>query len=123
MFSLFSKATVAAATLFAGLVFTPVADAQDLQFLLWQKKVAETISANQRYPRSAVRKGIEGQAQIRLVVGANGQIKGYEVLKKTGRDVLDREIERLVSRINPLPAMPGEGKETVLTLPLVWRLQ
>lgn len=119
------SATLVAIIVFCGALvsISSPSHAQDFKYLLWQKKVADKITTNQRYPRSAVRKGIEGTAQVRIKVKQDGTILGFEVLKSSGADVLDREIGRLMTRINPLPAVPGDKKEVFLTMPMSWTLK
>ena len=99
------------------------AKAQDSDFREWQRAVATKIATNQHYPRSAVSRRIEGRAQVRLVIEKDGKIRGYEVVSETGEAVLDREIPRVVTKINPLPALPGDREELVLTIPLIWSLK
>jgi len=98
------------------------AEAQDMKFLLWQKSVAQKIASVQRYPRSAVAKNIEGQAQLRLKILSDGRIEGYEVIKGTGHQVLDREIPKIISKIGSFDAVPGDKPAYTLTLPLTWSL-
>lgn len=99
------------------------ASAQDMKVLLWQKEVMTKISKNQRYPRSAVSRGIQGRAEVRIVVEKDGSIRGYEVINPTGEAVLDREIPRVITKISPLPPLPGEKEEVTLTVPLIWSLK
>ncbi|MCK0069954.1 MULTISPECIES: energy transducer TonB [Kordiimonas] len=88
----------------------------------WKKAVAKKVAKNQRYPRSALAREIEGKAKIRLTVAADGAIKAHEVIEETGAAVLDREIPKLVKRLNPLPSLPAGQEELSFVLPLDWRL-
>lgn len=88
----------------------------------WQKAIAAKLVKNFRYPRSAIRKGIEGKALVEVKIDATGAITGFDVLTPTGQGSLDREIPKLMKRLNPLPAPPG-GAPTSVKLPLSWRLQ
>ena len=88
----------------------------------WKRAVAKKVSKKQVYPRSAISKEIEGRAKVRLTVDATGAITAHEIVLETGEAVLDREIPKLVKRLNPLPALP-EGRETLsFVLPLNWTL-
>ena len=109
-------ATIAA---FGTFVFASTASASDLN--KWKRSVAMKIAQKQTYPRSALSREIEGQAKVRIQVAANGEILNHEVIQPTGEEVLDREIPRLVKRLNPLPAIPS-GQATSLVLPLTWAL-
>jgi periplasmic protein TonB len=88
----------------------------------WQIEVIKAVAKNQRYPRSAIAREIEGKAKVRLVVAADGTITSHEVVEPTGEDVLDREIPKLVEKLSPLPALPGGQSELSFLLPLTWSL-
>ena len=118
-FSLTSLIT--AALLVIGFATAPVAATMDMAS--WKKAVAKKVAKKQKYPRSAIAKEIEGRAVVRLTVAADGTIASHEVVEATGADVLDREIPKLMKRLNPLPALPAGTEETSLRLPLDWRLK
>jgi len=103
-----------------GIASAPVAAAMDMNS--WKKTVVKKLAKKQKYPRSALVNEIEGHAVVRLTVTADGTITSHEIIEGTGADVLDREISRLVKRLNPLPALPEGTEETKLRLPLDWRL-
>ena len=90
----------------------------------WLKAVARTIAKKQIYPRSALAREIEGTAKVRITVGRDGHITTYDVIQPTGAAVLDRALERLMTRIDPLPAPPAglAEKELTLVVPIVWSL-
>lgn len=91
----------------------------------WKRAVAERIREEQSYPRSALARRIEGRAAVAVTINAKGNILDYKIKRETGKNVLDREIPRLVRRLDPLPALPEgaiEGKVTI-TLPFAWRMQ
>lgn len=88
----------------------------------WRKAVAKKLVKKQKYPRSALAREIEGKARVRLFVTADGTISSHEVLEETGQKVLDREIPKLIKRLNPLPALPDGKTEMTFVLPLTWRL-
>ncbi len=88
----------------------------------WKKSVAKKVAKKQKYPRSALAREIEGRAKVRLTVIADGTISSHEILQETGESVLDREIPKLMKRLNPLPALPNGKTELSFVLPLNWRL-
>ncbi len=90
----------------------------------WLKAVAKTIAKKQIYPRSALAREIEGTAKVRITVSRDGRITTYDVIQPTGEAVLDRALERLMTRIDPLPAPPAgiAEKELTLVVPIVWSL-
>ncbi len=114
------------AALVAGAIMTfggSVADAADLA--TWQRSIAKTVAQKQVYPRSALRREIEGQARVQVTVGRSGEITEFQILEDTGHEVLDREVPKLMERISPLPTPPSDVSDENLTfiLPLSWVLQ
>ncbi|TNE67964.1 MAG: TonB family protein [Alphaproteobacteria bacterium] len=101
----------------------PVAHAADAALQNWTASVVKEVAKKQKYPRAAQVREIEGKAQIRLVVAADGTITSHEIVQATGQDVLDAEIPKLVERLNPLPALPAGTPEMSLVLPLQWSLR
>jgi len=88
----------------------------------WKKAVAKKVAKKQKYPRAALAREIEGKAKVRLLVAADGSITTHEIILETGESVLDREIPKLVKRLNPLPALPDDRTELSFVLPLSWSL-
>lgn len=118
-FGTFLFAAVAMTFLFSA-ASTP-AQADDMKS--WKIKVVKAVAKNQRYPRSAIAREIEGKAKVRLVVAADGSITSHEIVEETGQSVLDREIPKLVEKLNPLPALPDGQTEMSFVLPLNWTLK
>lgn len=119
----FVMALIAVFAMVTTLTVTGNANAADLKG--WKRKVAMTVAKKQVYPRSALRREIEGAAKVKVTVDHSGKIASFEVLKPTGHDVLDREIPRLMERIDPLPKPPADASDDQLTfiIPLAWVLQ
>ncbi|WP_262693615.1 energy transducer TonB [Kordiimonas aquimaris] len=88
----------------------------------WKRAVAKKVAKKQKYPRAALAREIEGKAKIRLTVMADGSISTHEVVQETGESILDKEIPKLVKRLNPLPALPDAKTELSFVLPLSWTL-
>ncbi len=105
---------------FVGATFSPLsADAMTD----WSRKVAKAVAKNQKYPRAALAREIEGRAQVRLTVSADGSITNHEIVQETGESVLDNEIPKLIEKLNPLPALPAGKTELSFVVPLNWSLQ
>ena len=111
---------VAIALTFAIGTATTSASASDMNS--WKRAVAKKVAKKQRYPRAALAREIEGKAKVRLVIAADGSIASHEVVEETGQAVLDKEIGKLVKRLNPLPALPEDRTELSFVLPLSWTL-
>lgn len=122
MFGKSLKAGLAASLLLAA-ALPVVAAAADMKS--WQREVAQTVASKQVYPRSALRKELEGSAKVRITMDRTGAISNFELIEGTGHDELDREVPKLIERINPLPSPPAELADADLTfiLPLAWALQ
>lgn len=89
----------------------------------WKTALLRAVTQNQTYPRAALMREIEGKAKVRLVIAADGTITAHEILETTGNDLLDREIPKLVAKLNPLPALPEGQADMKIVLPLEWALQ
>lgn len=122
MFSKSLKAGIVA-SLLAAAALPAIAAAADMKS--WQREVAKSVASKQVYPRSALRKELEGSAKVRITLDRSGAIANFELIQSTGHDELDREVPKLIERINPLPAPPAELADADLTfvLPLAWALQ
>lgn len=110
----------AIAAVFALSTMSVSASASDMN--TWKRAVAKKVASKQKYPRAALAREIEGRAKIRLVVAADGSITTHEVVQETGQTVLDRELPKLVKRLNPLPALPEDRTELSFVLPVSWTL-
>lgn len=88
----------------------------------WQTKIVKLVAKKQVYPRSAMRRELEGRARVRVSIDRTGAIVSHEIIKPTGKAVFDKEIPKLIARINPLPAPPASLKDSQLSfvLPLSW---
>lgn len=105
---------------FGTAVFSVSAQANDIK--KWQTKIVKIVAKKQVYPRSAMRKELEGRAKVRVNIDRTGAIVGHEVVTPTGLSVFDNEIPKLIKRINPLPKPPENLTESQLSfvLPLSW---
>jgi len=102
------------------LATAPAKAADDMKS--WKIAVIKAVAKNQRYPRSAIAREIEGRAKVRLVVAADGTITSHEILEETGQSILDSEIPKLMEKLSPLPALPDGQTELSFVLPLSWTL-
>ena len=103
--------------------FSTVAQANDIK--KWQTKIVKLVAKKQVYPRSAMRKELEGRAKVRVSIDRTGAIVGHEIVQATGLPVFDKEIPKLIKRINPLPAPPASLTDGQLSfvLPLSWAIR
>lgn len=112
--------TTAVVLSFGMVAFSTAAQASDIK--KWQTKIVKLVAKKQVYPRSAMRKELEGRAKVRVSIDRTGAIVGHEVIQPTGLAVFDKEIPKLIKRINPLPKPPASLTDSQLSfvLPLSW---
>lgn len=99
-----------------------VAPAVAADMATWQRSVAVKIAKKQKYPRAALARGIEGKARVKITILADGTITAHEITQPTGEAILDKEIPKLMRRLNPLPALPDGRESLTFVLPLDWSL-
>jgi len=88
----------------------------------WQVKIGKRVAKKQVYPRSAMRRELEGRAKVKVAIDRNGTIISHEIITPTGKSVFDKEIPKLMERLNPLPAPPSSMTDSQLSfiIPLAW---
>ncbi|MDT0635168.1 energy transducer TonB [Spectribacter hydrogenoxidans] len=74
------------------------------------------LSDNKQYPEQARQRGDEGVVRIYFVVDREGNILEYRILESSGIALLDREVEALLDRAQPLPAMPDDLRRNRIEL-------
>ena len=91
----------------------------------WQTSLIRKLQESHIYPRSAIRKEIEGRALVNITINRAGEILEYTVVESAGNDVLDKTIPKMVEKLNPLPEPPSSISDANLTftVPVTWRLQ
>ncbi len=95
----------------------------------WMKRYALTfareISKDQRFPREAMMQGWVGTTEIKVIVGADGQIKDVSVAKSSGHQILDDEAVGKIMRAPHLPQLPETllGQEFTIVVPITFRLE
>lgn len=87
----------------------------------WQRKVGQLISANYAYPRSAVLRGEEGSAKVKIAFSGTGKVLSVDLVQSTGSAILDREAVRIPRKVAAYPAPPN-GSDTDVVFPITWRI-
>src|SRR3954447_7257725 len=75
----------------AGLAAVPAHAATATVDPAWGRRVAQLISANYSYPRSAQLRGEQGKAKIKIAIAASGKVLGGELRQAAGIGVPDWE--------------------------------
>lgn len=108
-----------AATIAAG-------DAAD-PLTLGQYRIAIITAAKRykRYPRLAMDNNWEGQAEIRMVIGADGSIASLSIKTRSGYEVLDQQALEMIRKAKPLAPIPAalRGKGFTVDVPVVFSLK
>jgi len=88
----------------------------------WTEAVSEQFSAQQReglfYPEEAIRRGLEGEALVLLMLDESGQVVAARIEESSGHPLLDEAALRAVRRLRSLPA----DAPTESLLPVRFRL-
>lgn len=74
------------------------------------------LERHKQYPSRAQRRRQEGTVYLRFVVDREGKVLSYQIERTSGYALLDREVEEMIRRATPLPAMPNELAQSRLEL-------
>ncbi|HAI32861.1 MAG TPA: energy transducer TonB, partial [Thalassospira sp.] len=77
----------------------------------YQASVLQTLARYREYPERAMRRRIEGENRIRLVIARDGTVLEASMVSSSGSSILDRETERLIERVRKFPPFPDEMTE------------
>ncbi|MCB0322111.1 MAG: energy transducer TonB [Bdellovibrionales bacterium] len=90
----------------------------EAQLLAW-------LERHKRYPRSARRRGLEGEALILIRISRTGEILFSAIERSSGAGVLDTAVEQMITRSNPFPPMPETypGRDLEFRVPVRFELQ
>lgn len=88
-------------------------------------RLARWLEEHKRYPRMAQARGLEGTGMLRFTVNRGGRVLSHRLAPGTGHAVLDREIEAMIERAQPLPGIPDELSRQALevAVPVSFRLR
>ncbi len=84
--------------------------------LNYQEAVAMLLARAKRYPERALRRGVTGEATIRIEIRSDGSLSDFEIVRSAGASVLDEELRAMVDRASPFPSFPGDLKRPSLAL-------
>ena len=67
----------------------------------------------------------EGQAEIRLVIGADGAIASISIKTRSGFDVLDQQALEMIRKAKPAATIPAQlrGKPFTVDVPVLFSLK
>ena len=94
---------------------------------LGQYRIAIISAAKRykRYPRLAIDNNWEGQAEIRMVIGVDGNIASISIKSRSGFEVLDQQALEMIRKAKPLTPIPPalRGKGFTVDVPVVFSLK
>lgn len=94
---------------------------------LGQYRIAIISAARRykRYPRLAIDNNWEGQAEIRMVIGVDGNIASITIKSRSGFDVLDQQALEMIRKAKPLTPIPPalRGRGFTIDVPVVFSLK
>jgi len=78
-----------------------------------------------RYPRIAMDNNWEGRAEVRLVIGADGNVASVGIKASSGFEALDQQALEMIRRAKAQAPVPAalRGKGFTLDVPVVFSLR
>jgi len=88
----------------------PPAPAIDVKKLLrkYLKKVARAVRKDFKYPRAAIRAGMEGRAVVAIMIDEEGRVISAKLSTSSGYDILDDAAVKAAKSISKVPKAPAE---------------
>ncbi|BBK41427.1 hypothetical protein STVA_14470 [Allostella vacuolata] len=83
------------------------------------------LERHKTYPAVAQRRRMEGTTTVRFTIARSGQILSHRIVNSSGHSALDREVEELLQRASPLPALPADvdGEQLEIVVPISFYLR
>jgi periplasmic protein TonB len=83
----------------------------------FQQQAQRAISKNLWYPADAIKRGLEGDVTLLLILDSNGRVRSAEVARSSGHPILD---EAALAAAKGLGRLPGNTRESLV--PISFRL-
>ncbi|HEX7007680.1 MAG TPA: energy transducer TonB [Alphaproteobacteria bacterium] len=74
------------------------------------------LERHKEYPRRALARHIEGTVLVHFVMDREGRVLSSRITRTSGHPVLDRAVEAMLERAQPLPRMPDDMPQQQLSL-------
>lgn len=83
------------------------------------------LERHKTYPPVAQRRRMEGTTTVRFTIARSGTVLNYRIVGSSGHSLLDREVEELLQRASPLPALPSDvdGEQLEIVVPISFYLR
>ncbi|MCA1975163.1 MAG: energy transducer TonB, partial [Caenispirillum sp.] len=69
-------------------------------------QVQAWLERHKEYPRSARMRRQEGTVLLQFVLDRSGRVLSHRIVRGSGHDALDAEVDAMIRRASPLPPMP-----------------
>lgn len=79
-------------------------------------QVASWLARHKRYPRQAERRRQEGVVHLAFTVTRDGHVTQAHIVEGSGFALLDREVEAMIERAQPLPSFPPSLKQSQMNI-------
>ena len=89
----------------------------------WLAQARAEVMRHVSYPERAAAERITGNARILVVARSNGDIERWDFVERSRHDVLNRAVERAVTRVRRLPPFPPGTTQEVLTYTTEFRFE
>lgn len=74
------------------------------------------LNRHKRYPSRARRLRQEGTVRVSFTIDRNGRVLSHRIVTSSGHALLDQEIQAMLKRASPVPALPSSIHESRLTI-------
>ncbi|SMX43698.1 energy transducer TonB [Actibacterium lipolyticum] len=91
----------------------------------WQKSVVLRIAKAKTYPKSARKKGVQGEVRVKFTIDRYGNVIAREVETSSGSSVLDQAALDVFDALEKLPTPPNHlsGESFTLMIPLNYSIR
>jgi len=102
-----------------------VEDAHDEAMFRYKDAIKQKIESHRRYPRSARKHKLGGNATLEFIVMSSGNAHSVKLLHSSGYVVLDDKAVAMVKRASPFPPIPTKFKlsEFRMEVTIIFNLQ
>lgn len=82
--------------------------------------ISSWVKKHMQYPKLAAKRGIHGQAMVRIRLQRNGELVWAKMERETGEALLDHEAINVMKRASPMPPAPPDvqGGEMEFLIPV-----
>jgi TonB family protein len=84
--------------------------------LSYHDMVATRLAQAKRYPERALRRNVNGDGAIRILISSTGEVSHFEVIQSTSSTILDEELKDMVERASPFPPFPPDLRRDTLAV-------